>query len=176
MGSLPHKEKRVAGYQKDFEKATVAVVADYRGLTVEQVSQLRRELFQMNAKFMVVKNTLMKRALKGTDGEAMLDLFQGPMALLLGFEDEVAPTKALKTFLQKAKIGEIKGGYLGQQSLSRQEVLDLADLPSFNELRAKLLGAINSPCSGLVMSLAGPQRALVTVLDQYAKQKQDTES
>lgn len=172
MVRLADKEKKLQQYQTDLENAKVAVVAEYRGLDVAQLSELRSALFKQNAKFTVVKNTLMKRAIKGTDGEALEDLFQGPMAVLFGFADEVPPTKTLKEFLQKAKIGEIKGGLIGSQKLSQQEVLRMAELPSLDELRAKLLGVINSPLSGLVMSLAGPQRGLVNVLDQYAKQKE----
>lgn len=172
MARLVDKEKKLAQYQQDFANAKVAVVAEYRGLTVAQLSELRSALFPQQAKFSVVKNTLVKRAIKGTDGAALEDYFQGPMAVLFGFDDEVKPTKTLKDFLQKAKIGEIKGGYMAGQKLSRQEVLDLADLPSIEELRGKLLGALNAPLAGLVMNLAGPQRALVTVLDQYAQHKE----
>jgi len=166
---LADKEKKLAQYQEDLEKAKVAIVAEYRGLTVEQLSVLRSDLFKQSAKFSVVKNTLMKRAIKGTDGESLDEFFQGPMAVLFGFADEVAPTKTLKEFLQKAKLGEIKGGVLGSQKLSQKEVLEMAELPSLDELRARLLGAINSPLAGLVMSLVGPQQALVRILNQYAE-------
>ncbi len=172
MARLVDKERKLEQYKNDLSAAKIEIVAEYRGLSVEQLSTLRRDLFKQDAKFTIVKNTIAKRAIKGTDGEALEDLFQGPVGVLFGFSDEVPPAKTLKEFFQKAKIGEIKGGLLGSQKLSRQEVLELADLPSLDELRAKLLGAINSPLSGLVMSLAGPQRALVNVLDQYAKQKE----
>lgn len=173
MARLVDKEKKLEQYKEDLQNAKVAIIADYRGLTVEQFSDLRSNLFKQNAKFSVVKNTLMKRAIKGRKEEALEAFFKGPMAVLFGFQDEILPTKTLKEFLQKAKIGEIKGGFLSGQQLSKQEVLELADLPPLNELRAKLLGAINSPLSGLVMAVSGPQRALVNVLDQYAKQKQE---
>lgn len=176
MARLVDKERKVEQYKQDLEKAKVTIVAEYRGLTVAQLSELRNNLFKQDAKFSVIKNTLMKRAVKGTDGESLEEYFQGPMAVMFGFQDEVPPTKTLKDFLQKAKIGEIKGGFLAGQKLSRQEVLSLAELPSLDELRAKLLGAINSPLSGLVMSLSGPQRALVNVLDQYAKQKEQQQA
>ena len=71
---------------------------------------------------------------------------------MLGYSDEVLPTKTLKDYLQKAKLGEIKGGFIGQQVLSQQDVLTLAELPPLDELRGKLLGVINSPLAGLVMS------------------------
>jgi len=166
---LADKEKKLAQYQEDLEKAKVAIVAEYRGLTVEQLSVLRSDLFKQSAKFSVVKNTLMKRAIKGTDGESLEEFFQGPMAVLFGFGDEVPPTKTLKEFLQKAKLGEIKGGVLGNQKLSQKEVLEMAELPSLDELRGKLLSAINSPLAGLVQSLVGPQQALVRILNQYAE-------
>ncbi len=172
MARLADKEKKLAQYNEDLANAKVAVVAEYRGLSVEQLTNLRRDLFKQKAKFSIVKNTLMKRAIKGKEMESLDDLFQGPMAVLFGFEDEVPPTKTLKEFLQKAKIGEIKGGYVGGQKLSKAEVLQLADLPSLDELRAKLLGAINSPLAGLVGAISSQQRGLVNVLDQYAKLKE----
>lgn len=172
MVRLADKEKKLAHYQEAFGKAKITVVAEYRGLNVAQLATLRETLFSQNAEFTVVKNTLAKLAVKGTDGEALTELLQGPNALLLGYEDEVQPTKALKEFLQKSKIGEIKGGYMAGQLLSRQDVLDLAELPSLDELRAKLLGAINSPLVGTVRAIGSQQQALVTVLEQYAKTKE----
>jgi large subunit ribosomal protein L10 len=176
VARLVDKQKKFDQYKEDLEQAKVAIVADYRGLSVAQLSDLRQTLFKQDAKFSVVKNTLMKRAIHGTDGATLEDFLQGPMAVLFGFGDEITPTKTLKEFLQKAKIGEIKGGYIGGQKLSQKEALALAELPPLEELRGMLLGAINSPLAGLVMSLAGPQRALVNVLDQYAKQKEQMAS
>lgn len=169
---LADKEKKLAHYQAALEKAKIAVVAEYRGLSVAQLATLREALFPQGAEFTVIKNTLAKLALKGTDGEALVEMLQGPNALLLGYEDEVQPTKTLKEFLQKAKIGEIKGGVMAGQLLSRSEVLELAELPSLDELRAKLLGAINSPLVGTVRAIGSQQQALVTVLEQYAKTKE----
>ncbi len=176
MVRLADKEKKLKQYQTDLEQAKVTVVAEYRGLTVAQLSALRSDLFKQDAKFSIVKNTLIKRAIKGTDGEALEDLFQGPMAVLFGFGDEITPTKTLKEFLQKNKIGEIKGGALAGQRLSKREVLDLAELPPLDELRAKLVGVIHSPMANLVTAVSGPQRGLVNVLDQYAKVKEQQAS
>jgi large subunit ribosomal protein L10 len=163
------KEQKYGNYTESLQKAKVAVVAEYRGLSVAQLSALRADLFKQDACFTVVKNTLMKRAIKGTDGAALEPLFEGPMAVLFGFGDEVPPVKTLKDFLNKSKIGEIKGGYIGSQLLSKQEALALADLPSLDELRAKLLGVINSPLVGIVGAISSQQRGLVNVLDQYSK-------
>jgi large subunit ribosomal protein L10 len=176
VARLVDKEKKLNQYKEDLQSAKVAIVADYRGLTVAQLSELRNNLFKQNAKFSIVKNTLIKRAVKGTDGEALEEFFQGPMAVLFGFEDEVAPTKTLKEFIQKAKIGEIKGGYIAGQKLSKEDVLSMAELPPLNELRAKLLGAINSPLVGLVGAINSQQRSLVNVLDQLAKHKEQQQA
>ncbi len=172
MARLVDKERKFAQYKEDLQNAKVAVIADYRGLTVSQLSQLRGTLFPQKAKFSIVKNTIIKRALKETDTTAMEEFFQGPMAVMFGFEDEIQPTKTLKEFLQKAKIGEIKGGYMAGSKLSRQEVMDLAEMPPLEELRGKLVGAINSPLAGIVAAISSQQRGLVNVLDQYAKQKE----
>lgn len=172
MVQLAQKEKQLANYEECLEKAKVAVVAEYRGLNVAQMTQLRSELFKQNARIVVGKNTLVKRAIKGKPYEALEDLLKGPNAILFGFGDEVAPVKTLKSFLKETKIGEIKGGMLGTDKLDASGVNQLADMPSLEVLRGKLLGAINTPNTRLVHAINSPLSGLVNVLDQYSKKLQ----
>lgn len=174
MGKLAQKQETVEKLKIELDQATVAVVADYRGLTVADLTLLRRELYKEKALFMVGKNTLTKHALKGTQQAILGEFLKGPTALLLGRADQVTPVKILTEFLKKnKKENEIRGGYLDGKLLSAAEVDQLSKLPSIDELRGKLVGAINSPLSGIVAAISSPQRGLVNVLEQYTKQLQE---
>lgn len=167
------KKETVEQLKAALGSATVAVVADYRGLSVAEMTELRRELYKQDAQFTVAKNTLTRRAVDGTDLDVLKEYFKGPTALLLGRADQVLPVKTLKEYFKKnKKENEIRGGFLDGKVLTAAEVEQLATLPSFLELRAKLLGCIASPQSGLVNVLGSQQRALANVLDQYGKQKE----
>jgi len=174
VGKLAQKQNTVKQLKHDLDQATVAVVTDYRGLTVAELTLLRRELYAQQAKFMVGKNTLTKHALKDSPQEVLGEYLKGPTALLIGRADQVTPVKILAEFLKKnKKENEIRGGFLDGKLLSAAEVDQLSKLPSIDELRGKLVGAINSPLSGIVAAISGPQRGLVNVLDQYAKRLQE---
>jgi large subunit ribosomal protein L10 len=173
VGKLAQKKETADKLKQELDKATVAVVADYRGLTVAELTQLRRELYQLDASFTVAKNTLARHAIQGTQKEVLDPCLKGPTALLIGRGDQVAPVKTLVKFLStNKKPNEIRGGFLDGKLLSRAEVDQLAKLPPIEELRGKLVGAINSPLSGIVSAISSPQRGLVNVLDQYAKRLQ----
>jgi large subunit ribosomal protein L10 len=173
VGKLAQKQNTVQQLKQDLDQATVAVVTDYRGLTVAELTLLRRELYAQQAKFMVGKNTLTKHAIKDSAKEVLGEYLKGPTALLIGRADQVAPVKILSEFLKKnKKDNEIRGGFLEGKLLSAAEVDQLSKLPSLDELRGKLVGAINSPLSGIVAAISSPQRGLVNVLDQYAKRLQ----
>jgi len=174
MGKLAQKQETVSELKESLAKSTIAVVADYRGLTVSELFELRRELRKEQALATVAKNTLVKHAIDGTDMSVLGPILKGPTALVLGQADQVAPVKAVLSFLTKnKKDNEIRGGYLDGKLLSKAEVEQLAKLPPIEELRGQLVGAINSPLAGIVGALSSPQRGLVNVLDQYAKKLQE---
>ncbi len=173
MGTLAQKQKTVAELQETLQDTKVSLVVDYRGLSVKEMTEIRRELYKEDALLTITKNTLLKRALEGNDMAAITDLLAGPTALALGRGDQVAPVKIIKEYFKKnKKTNEIRGGFLDGKLLSSEEVETLSKLPSLDELRAKLVGGIASPLNGLVASLSSPQRALVSGLDQLAKQKE----
>ena len=171
MSTKAFKNEKIEYFKKQFENAKVAVVADYRGFSVEEITNLRRALQKENADFTVTKNTLCKIASKGTDFEAVESLLQGPSAIAFGFGDEVSAAKVLAKFIKEAKKGEITGAVLEGKVLNAQEAQQLAKMPSKEELYAKILGSINSPASGIVYTVNGVMSALVRAIDAVAKKK-----
>ena len=121
---------------------------------------------------MVTKNTLAKVAIKGTNYEAMTELMKGPIAIAFGFDDQVSPAKVVSKFIKDTKKGEILGAVLDGNLLSASEAKALANLPSKEELYAKILGSINSPAASLTNGingvLAALTRAVAAVRDQKA--------
>ena len=171
MATKQFKNEKIEYYKKQFEKAKVAVVADYRGLSVEEITELRRGLQKEQADLTVTKNTLLKVASKGSDFEAIESLMQGPTAIAFGYGDEVAAAKVLAKFIKENKKGEILGAVLDGKVLSKEEATKLASMPSKEELYAKILGSINSPASGIVYSVNGVMSALVRAIDAVREQK-----
>lgn len=160
---------------QEMSEATVAIVTDYRGLTMARLADIRNALYPHNATVTVMKNTLLKRAIKGTAMDGMADYLKGPTAIVYGKGDMVEPVKILRDYLKKNKLDknhELRGGFVDGKAINAAEVIDLAEMPSLDELRAKLLGCIAGPGQRLVMALNSQNQALVISLDQIAKQKQ----
>ena len=172
MATKEFKNEKIAYYKKQFENAKVAVIADYRSLTVEEITELRRGLQAADSDLTVTKNTLCKVAVKGTAFEAISELMSGPTAIAFGFGDEVASAKVLAKFIKENKKGEILGAVLEGKVLDAKSAQKLASMPSKEELYAKMLGSVNSPASGIVYGINGVISALVRAIDAVAKQKQ----
>ena len=170
MSTKAFKSEKIDEIKSKIEKAQVAVITDYKGLSVEEITKLRRAIQQDGGDYMVTKNTLAKIAIKGTSYESLAEKLSGPVALAFGFNDPVSPAKAVKKFIDDVKKGEILGAVLDGKLLSVAETKALANLPSREELFAKMLGSINSPASGIVGSLnavmAQLTRAMAAVRDQ----------
>lgn len=164
MATKEFKNEKIEHYKKQFENAKVAVVADYRGLTVEEITELRRNLQAQQADLTVTKNTLCKVAVKDTPFEAICEIMHGPTAIAFGFGDEVASAKVLSKFIKENKKGEIIGAVMDGKLLTADEAKKLATMPSKEELYAKMLGSVNSPASGIVYSVNGVMSALVRAI------------
>ena len=171
MSTKAFKQEKIEAMKENFSKAKVAVVTEYRGLTVEEITKLRRALQKENSDYMVTKNTLAKVASKGTQFEVLEEVLKGPVAIAFGFADEVAPAKVLKKFIKEAKKGQIIAAAMDGKLLSAKETEVLADLPSKEELYAKMLGCINSPATGIAGAVNAVMSGLVRAMDQVAKQK-----
>ena len=171
MSTKAFKQEKIEEMKENFAKAKVAVVTEYRGLTVEEITKLRRTLQKEDSDYMVTKNTLAKLASKGTQFEVLADTLKGPVAIAFGFKDEVAPAKILTKFIKEVKKGQIVAAALDGQLLDAKETEKLASLPSKEELYAKMLGSINSPATGIVGAMNAVMSGLVRAMDQVAKQK-----
>lgn len=166
------KEESVADLTEKLSKAKSVVFANYQGLKMSQLSDLRDKLREIDAQLLITKNTLMERALK----EASLpvpseEIEIGPTATLFSFNDEILPIKALVKTLKDAQIGKIKGGLLDSQILDELAINRLATLPGKQELQAKVVGSLSSPLYGLVTVCQANLRNLVYALDQIRIQR-----
>ena len=132
----------IAGNIRD---AKAAVLVDYRGLTVEQDTQLRRELREAGVLYKVYKNTLMKRAFEGTDFASLDQHLEGPTAIAVSKDDVTAPARILVKFSKKAGKMEIKGGVVEGGYYDSAKIEEMADIPSREELLGRLFGSMQSP-------------------------------
>ncbi len=171
MATKAFKQDKIEAIKEKVNKAKVAVVTEYRGMSVEEITNLRRELQKENADYMVTKNTLAKLAVKGTEFEVLDQVFKGPIAIAFGFEDQAAPAKVLAKFIKEKKKGEIIAAAIEGQLLNAEEAKALATIPSREELYAKMLGCINSPATGIAGAVNAVMSSLVRAVDAVAKQK-----
>ena len=152
-----------------FRQSETAVLVDYRGVTVPQVTELRRQIRAVGARYAVVKNTLAKRAVAGTSFEALKDQFKGTTALAYTAKDPVALAKALTTFTKTVPTMSIKAAVVQGRAVAPAAVGELANLPSKPELYAKLLFVLQAPMQQLVTSAV--PRNLMNVLVAAEKKR-----
>jgi len=154
-----------------FQGADAAILIDYKGINVPQVTELRRELRKASSSYRVVKNTLAKRALKGTVFESLTAHFEGTTAIAYTASDPVALAKTLTAFMKTTPSLQIKAAVVQGQAIKAAEVTDLANLPGKPELYAKLLFLLNAPATNLVRVLSAVPRDFVNVLAQAEKKR-----
>ena len=171
MATKAFKQGKADSIKEKMEKAQVAIVTEYKGMTVEEIQTLRRALQKVGGDYMVTKNTLAKLAIKGTQYEVLAETFKGPIAVAFGFEDPAAPAKVLAKFIKEKKKGVIVAAGLDGQLLDAEQTKALADIPSREELYAKMLGCINSPASGIANSVNAVMSSLVRAVAAVRDQK-----
>ncbi|WP_125570285.1 50S ribosomal protein L10 [Lacticaseibacillus songhuajiangensis] len=142
---IAEKAKIVAGITEQFNNAESAVVVNYRGLTVDEVTALRKELRESGVKMEVIKNTYLRRAADAAGYEGLDEVFSGPTAIAFGSEDVTAPARIMKKFAKQYDALEIKGGFIQGKLASLEQIDELAGLPDKEGMLSMLLSVLQAP-------------------------------
>ncbi len=164
------KAELVATLNKTFQSAELVIVTQQAGLTVAEITDLRRQMRAAGAGLKVSKNRLTRRALEGTRYQPLSDLFKGPTAVAYS-KDPVAAAKVAVGFADKNEKLKIIGGSLGERKLDVAGIKALATLPSLPEMRAKLVGLIAAPATRLATVLGAPAAQLARVVGAHARKQ-----
>lgn len=173
----PEKIAMVNDIQEKLQAATSVIVTNYSGLNVAEVNELRKELREAGVEYKVLKNTLVSRAIDKTENEEyskLKDVLVGPTAIAFS-EDPVAAAKVLHGYSKKSakKLPEIKAGVIEGKVIDLEKVNEIANIPSREELLAKMLGSLNAPITNFVGVLAALPRGLVCALDGIRQKKEE---
>lgn len=166
MLTRTQKEQTVAELREKMARATSVIVADYRGLTVEQVNGLRGKLRAAGDEYEyhVAKNTLLRRASEGGPLAELTPHFRGPTAVAFAYGDPIGLAKTLVDYAKDHETFELKGGFLEGRPIDTQEIATLATLPSLDALRGKLVGLLQAPAQKIAMVLAAPGAQLARLV------------
>ena len=162
------KEKKaqiIDSLQETFSKCSVGILTDYRGLTVPQITGLRRKLGESGVEYKVVKNTLARFAAERAERADLAPSFVGPVAIAFGYGDIIEPARVLADYIRTSNLElHIKGGFLVDRLLTSEDVVTMSRLPSREVLLSMVLGGMQSPITSLVNCLSAPITGLARVL------------
>lgn len=169
---IDQKKEIVTKLHDDLKKSSIVIVTDYKGLDVAAVTKLRSELTKENIEYRVIKNTLLRRAAEDTDAAVLNDMFKGPSAIAISYDDPVTPAKILSKFAETNDKLEIKGGVLQGKIMDMSGIKALSALPSREILLSQVLSAMNAVPTGIVQVLAAVPRGLLNALQAIKEQKE----
>jgi large subunit ribosomal protein L10 len=170
----PEKSFFVQNLTEELKSASSVILVDYAGLTVKAQQDLKKQLMEVNARMLVVKNTLLKRAgeFAKIDSEALTDtVLQGPTALILSEEDPIAPLQILAKFAKEFEIPQLKVGVVEGSFQDKEALTRLSTLPGKDVLIGQAIGAIAAPMYGLIGTLQGNMQKLVFILEEYKSKR-----
>ena len=172
MLTRAQKEEQISEFRGKFARASSIYVADYRGLDVPAVSDLRNKIHLDGAgdyEYRVLKNTVLRRAAEGSEVAEISECFNGPTALAISYGDPVGLAKVLTNFAKTHEVFELKGGILEGRAVTPEEIGTIATLPTLDELRGKLVGLIQAPAAKLARLMKAPSGQLARVVEARRK-------
>ena len=170
---MPREKKAqiIDRLQEVFSKCSIGILTDYRGLSVPQITDLRRKLKEAGIEYKVVKNTLARFAAERAGKDELAGFFVGPVAVALGYGDITEPARVLADYIGTSKASlSVKGGFLGDSVLSVEDVMTLSTLPSRELLLAKVVGGMQIPIMALLGCLTTPMRGFMGILQARIQQ------
>ena len=167
--SKKQKEELVEQYKKWVTESDGLILTHYHGLSVKDISDLRRDIRESGGEFHIIKNTLAKRAFEESGREWKEGVFNGPTALGISYNNPSGLAKVIRNFSKEFGTIEIKSGYLAERLVTVEEITALAELPSMAEMQVKLLSTIAAPASKLSRILAEPGRQFAAVLKSFSE-------
>ncbi|HEY9756055.1 MAG TPA: 50S ribosomal protein L10 [Oculatellaceae cyanobacterium] len=172
MATKERKQEIVSELHQFFDNGKVAIVTDVSGLTVKELTQLRRSLDKSHAKVRVAKNTLVKIATNSKDFEAIKSLAKGPSAIVVGYDDPAQPAKATVDFFKALKKGSIRGGVLEGKAITEAEVKGLADMPSKEQLLSSIMGGLDSGARNIAGIMSRIISDIAVLVEEVAKKNE----
>ena len=151
--TIAKKQEQVNELAQELKEAKLVLLTDYRGINVTDVTKLRKDLREADAEYKVIKNNIVRRALEANGESALDEVLEGPVALVIGKEDYLAPSKVIYNFTKDHDFYKIKGGIVEGKVMTAEEIITLAKLPSRQELLAKLAGALLGNITKLAVAL-----------------------
>lgn len=170
--NLTVKKELVARLNERLSKSVIVIAADYKGLDVGQVTELRSELTKAGVDFQVVKNTLLRRASENTDAALIAESYVGPTALAISYDDPVAPAKILSKFAETSKHFELKAAVMEGKAIDVNGIIALSKLPSKEILLGQLLSTMNAVPTSAVRLFAGIPRQMLNILQAIKEQRE----
>ena len=172
--SRAKKAQVIDGLQESLSRCRIGILTNYRGLSNQEMTALRRRLQEASIDYKVIKNTMARLAAERIGRDDLAGVFEGPVAVALGYDDIVAPARILAAFIREGETAlSITGAFLADRVLTSEEVMTLATLPSREILLARLLGQMQAPVSALLNCLSSPIRGFMGILQARIKQLEE---